>query len=524
MNREVTQYEGARVMSKVEAQSSLERERVRMFMKKSTRGRASSDPSMFASRKWILLLVLLTLTCGNYYAQTTDASIERQIDALFSEYGSKTPGVAVAVVKDGKVVFRKGYGTANMEFDVPITSKTVFQLGSVSKQFTAFAIYLLEKQGKISLEDDIRKYVPEIQDTGKTIRIKHLLAHTSGIKDQLALLSLAGWRSEDVTTTQNVLRLVSAQKELNFEPGSQYLYSNTGYTLAAEIVRRVSGVSFAEFAKSNIFLPLGMSDTQFYDDFERIVKNRADSYELVNGAYKKKSLSYSADGPSNLYTTVEDVAKWILNFESPVVGDPELIKRFNQPSLLNNGEQVVYSISDGQPGYHAKGQIHWDHKGLRLLSHGGHAAAFRSFLGRFPDQRLGVVALSNDEHYQNFNTSIKIAELYLKDALKPIPVPATAATPSKPAAEPNRNLKEFEGRFYNDELETYYSARSSAGKLSLSHIRHGNIELTETGKDTFSGRIEFPVQLEFTRDKSGIVNGFKVSNFGAKNIRFDREK
>lgn len=472
--------------------------------------------------KSCLLLVFLAFADNTFYGQTTDNAIDKQIDQLFSNYNSTTPGVAVAVVKDGKIIFKKGYGTANLEYDIPVTTKTVFQIASVSKQFTAFAIYLLEKQGKISLEDDIRKYVPEVPDVGKTIRIKHLLAHTSGIKDQAALLTLAGWRMDDVTTTQHILRLISRQKELNFEPGSQYLYSNTGYTLLAEIIKRVSGGSFAEFTKKNMFVPLGMTDTQFYDDYERIVKNRADSYELENGTYKKKSLNNSAAGASNLYTTVEDLAKWVLNFEIPKAGDAELIKRFNEPSLLNNGERVIWGISDGEPGYHAKGQIHWNYRGLHLMSHGGHAAAFRSFLGRFPDKRLAVIALSNDEHYQNFNSSIKIAEFYLKDDLKPNPITNAPAAPNKTARKPNADLKDFAGRFYNEELDTAYNARIVNGKLLFSHIRHGDIELTDAGKDKFSGRIEFPVEIEFVRDKNEAVTGFKISNFGAKNVKFDK--
>jgi CubicO group peptidase (beta-lactamase class C family) len=472
--------------------------------------------------KSCLLLAFLAFADSTFYGQTTGNAIDKQIDQLFSNYNSTTPGVAVAIVQDGKIIFKKGYGTANLEYDIPVTPKTVFQIASVSKQFTAFSIYLLEKQGKISLEDDIRKYLPEVPDAGKTIRIKHLLAHTSGIKDQAALLSLAGWRSADVTTTQHILRLISQQKELNFEPGSQYLYSNTGYTLLAEIVKRVSGQSFAEFTKKNIFVPLKMTNTQIYNDSERIVKNRADSYELQNGIYKKQSLNDSVEGASNLYTTVEDLAKWILNFEKPVAGDAELIKRFNEPSLLNNGERVVYSISDGQPGYHAKGQIHWNYRGSHLISHGGHAAAFRSFLGRFPDKHLAIIALSNDEHYQNFNTSIKIAEFYLKDDLKPNPLANTPPSSNKTARKTNANLKDFEGRFYNKELDTTYNAQFVNGKLLLSHIRHRDIELTDVGKDKFSGRIEFPVEIEFLRDKNGVVTGFKVSNFGAKNVKFAR--
>lgn len=466
-------------------------------------------------------IALLFIAASPALGQTNGADAGGEIDRIFSNYNASTPGVAVAVVKDGKMVFKKGYGTANLELDVPITTTTVFQIGSVSKQFTAFAIYLLEKQGKISLEDDVRKYIPELPAYGKTVRIKHLLAHTSGVKDQSAVMSLAGWQSGDATTTEQVIRMLSRQKELNFEPGSQYLYSNSGYTLLAEIVRRTSGQSFAAYTKKNIFEPLGMNDTQFYDDFEKIVRNRADSYELVSGTYKKMPLNNSVDGPSNLYTTVEDMAKWVLNFEKPVVGDAELIRRFDEPSLLDNGERVVYAVSDGNPGYHAKGQILWNERNVKRYSHGGHAAAFRSFLGRFPEQRLSVIALSNDEHYLNADTSMKIAELYLKD-LQPAPVPNAAPAANKPTVAPNASLRDFEGRFYNAELDTAYRAKAANGKLLLSHIRYGDIALSDAGKDKFSGTIGFPVQIEFVRSSNGIVTGFRISNWGAKNVKFGK--
>lgn len=466
-----------------------------------------------------LLLFLSALANGNLSAQT----FEKQIDNLFAEYNSTTPGVAAAIVKDGKVVFQKGYGSANLEFDVPVTTETVFNIASVSKQFTAFAIYLLEKQGKISLEDDARKYIAELPDYGKAVKIKHLLAHTSGVKDQGALMSLAGWRSGDVTTMPDGLRLLSRQKNLNFEPGNEYLYSNAGYILLAEIVKRASGQTFAEFTKKNIFEPLEMRDTEFYDDFEKIVKNRADSYELENGVYKKKPLNNSADGAGNLNTTVEDMMKWALNFENPKVGDAELIRRFNEPSLLNNGERVVYARFGDDIGYHAKGQIHWDNGGLRQISHGGHAAAFRSTFWRFPDQRFAFVLLSNDEHFEQAKNGQAIVEIYLKDLLKPkknanLPI----ANANKLIEKSNADLKDYEGRFYNAEIETIYTAKVSNGKLILWHIRHGDIELTNVGRDKFTGRIGFPVELEFVRNKAAKVSEMKISNWGAKNIRFEK--
>ncbi|HEX8290057.1 MAG TPA: serine hydrolase domain-containing protein [Pyrinomonadaceae bacterium] len=470
------------------------------------------------------MLVTIVLANNTFYGQTIESDINKQTDKLFSSYNETTPGVAVAVVRDGKVIFKKGYGTANLEYNVPITTKTVFQIASVSKQFTAFAIFLLEKQGKLSLEDDIRKYIPEMPDYGKPVRIKHLLSHTSGIKDQWSLLSLAGWRMDDVITAPQILRVTSRQKELNFEPGSKFLYSNSGYTLAAEIVKRISGQTFADFTKKNIFKPLEMNDTQFYDDYEKIIKNRAESYELERGVYKRKDLHSSADGASNLYTTVEDMAKWTLNFENPIVGDAELIERFNEPSLLNNGERVVYAVAEGRPIYHAKGQNISNYRSVNILSFGGHAAGFRSTFWRFPDQRFAVVLLSNDEHFQQLNNAEAMIELYLKDALKPIQRVSSpiAVNQNKPVEKLNADLKNFEGRFYNDELETVYTAKMVNAKLILSHIRHGNIELSETGKGKFSGKIEFPIEIEFVRGGTGTVTGFRISNFGAKNVKFEK--
>lgn len=474
-----------------------------------------------------LLIIFIALTGNALYGQTNENSIDKEIDNLFSGYNQATPGVALAVVKDGKIIFKKGYGAANLEYDTPITPKTVFQIASVSKQFTAFSIYLLEKQGKISLEDDIRKYVPEVPDFGKTVRIKHLLAHTSGIRDQWSLLTLAGWRMDDIMTTQQILKIISRQKELNFEPGSQYSYSNSGYTLLAEVAARVSGKTFAEYTKENIFAPLGMNDTQFYDDANRIVKNRADSYEKLNGAYQKKNLNHSAVGATGLLTTVEDLGKWALNFENPTVGDAELIRRFNTPSLLNNGQPVLFAVINGENSYHAKGQFTRNYRGVDLLNHSGHDAGFRTFLLRFPEKKLSIIALSNDEHINVFQTAFTIANFYLKNDLKEMPKvnPVNPAIEKdKPVKESNVNLKDFEGRFYSEELSTDYRAKARNGKLVLTHTRLSDVELTETGKDKFAGNIEFAVEVAFVRNKDNAVTGFKISNFGAKNVRFDKVK
>lgn len=469
--------------------------------------------------KLFLICILLNL-CIN--AQNFEDA-EKQIDALFSKYNSQTPGVAVAIVKDDKIIFKKGYGTANLEYNIPITSKTVFSIGSVSKQFTAFSLYLLEKQGKISLEDDVRKYIPEVPDFGKTIKIKHLLGHTSGIRDQWALLTLAGWRMDDVITTEHILKLINKQKELNFDPGSQYSYSNSGYTLATEIVARVSGKNFAEFTKENIFTPLGMNDSQFYDDAEKIVKNRAYSYELENGVYEKRNLNYFTAGPTGLMTTVEDLSKWTLNFEKPVVGDAEMLTKFNEVTLLNNSQPALFAVIEGENSYHAKGQFTRNYRGIDLFNHTGHDAAFWAYLLRFPDKRFTVILLSNDQSIGIFRTGLTIAEFYLKNDLKP--KKEIVDTPSEKKEPPNleNNLKDFEGEYYSDELSTTYFAKVKNGKLVFSHSRLSDSVLTETEKDKFYGFISFRVEVEFIRNNN-LVTGFKVSNFGAKNVSFIKLK
>jgi CubicO group peptidase (beta-lactamase class C family) len=224
---------------------------------------------------------------------------------------------------------------------------------------------------------------------------------------------------------------------------------------------------------------------------------------------------------------VEDLSKWTLNFENPTVGDAELIRRFNEPSLLNNGQPVLFAVINGENSYHAKGQFTRNYRGVDLLNHSGHDAGFRTFLLRFPEKKLSIIALSNDEHINIFQTSFTIAGFYLKNDLKEMPNvnagnPATEK--AQPVKESNANLKDYEGKFYSEELNTDYTAKARNGKLVLYHTRLSDAELTETGKDKFAGNIEFAVEVEFLRDKDNAVTGFKISNFGAKNVRFDKVK
>lgn len=479
---------------------------------------------MIKLAKWTLQLTLLLLAY-NGIAQSENESIELKIDSLFAEYNSETAGVAVAVVKDGKVTFKKGYGMANLEYNIPITPTTIFHVASVSKQFTAFSIYLLEKQGKISFDDNIRKYIPELPEYGKPIKIKHLLAHTSGLRDQWATLTLAGWQLEDVITTEQILKLASKQKELNFETGTEFGYCNTGYTLLAETIKRITGQSFAEFTKTNIFEPLGMENTQFYDDFQKVLKNRAYSYEIKNDHFVKRELNYSNVGPTSLMTTVEDLAKWTNNFQNPKIGDPQLIKEFNKVSLLDNNKSVVWASIPNDTTYHAKGQLLWKYKGLQVISHGGHDAGFRAVMTRFPENGISIITLSNNEHYQMLGKILPIADLYLKDDFIETSIVENSNNQNNSKDEPKtyqNTLTDFLGEYKSDELTTEYKIQVRDEKLIMTHQRLSDMELTAIGKDKFSGTNTFGFEMEFVRNGQKVV-GFEISNFGAKMVKFGRK-
>lgn len=352
------------------------------------------------------LLVLLLIPISTIQAQIEK---HKQVDELFTKWDSNnTPGAAVAIVKDGAIIYKKGYGSANLEYDIPITPSTIFHIASVSKQFTVFSILLLEKQGKLSLDDDIRNYIPEVPDFGKTITLRHLASHTSGLRDQWNLLSMAGWRMDDVITKEHVLKLVSKQKELNFNPGDEYAYCNTGFTLLAEVVSRVSDMSFAEFTKTTIFDPLKMKNTLFYDDHEKIVKNRAYSYKTDSGGYKKSVLNYANVGATSLFTTVEDLSLWTMNFIDIKVGDSTIINKMDTPAVLNNGENFGGAL----------GQFVGDYKGLNEIQHGGADAGYRSYLSRYPAENFAVIVLSNSAEFNSSEIAHKVVDIYLKDKLK----------------------------------------------------------------------------------------------------------
>jgi CubicO group peptidase (beta-lactamase class C family) len=327
------------------------------------------------------------------------------IDKVFATWDRPdTPGAALAVVRDGKIVYSRGYGMANLEYGVANSPSTIFHAASLSKQFTAMCIHILAQEGKLSLDDPARKYLPELAVEGPPITIRHLLHHTSGLRDQWELLRLAGLRMDDGITENDILGLLWQQRQLNFAPGEDELYSNSGYSLLGLIVRRVSGQPLAAFAQERIFGPLGMKSTRFLENYGTLVKGRAYSYQRTREGYRYVALSYSNTGATSLLTTVEDLALWNGNFDEPRAGGPAAVA-----ALLVSGK-----LNDGFDTQYASGVEVKLYRGLPAVAHGGSDAGYRANFLRLPEQKLAVMVLGNAADFTAGQVASRVADLYLE--------------------------------------------------------------------------------------------------------------
>lgn len=348
-------------------------------------------------------------------APQAEKDLEGQIDKIFKEWDStESPGGVIGVFDKGKLVFSKAYGMASLEYDVVNTTQTVFNIASVTKQITAYTMVLLEQQGKLSIDDDVRKYLPEVPDFGTTITIRHLLTHTSGLRNFQNILAMAGWRSGESMTNDDLLRYISKQKELNFPVGEEYLYCNTGFNLITAIVERITDQTFQQWTKENIFDPLGMDHTSYREDMEVIHKNTATSYDGSLGQGFRQPLKYwTYMGNGNVYTTVGDLAKWLNNFRKPALGGEAGIKRLLEEGVLNNGKGTGYALGIGVGEY----------RGLKRVSHGGSVGGYRSSLMYYPEKEVGVILIANFSSAGAGGKATAVADIYLKDDF-PQPKPA----------------------------------------------------------------------------------------------------
>jgi len=404
-------------------------------------------------------LVVLTLGSTLLAPSPTSAQVavpEFRVDSVFADVdGPTTPGCALSVMRGGAPIYERGYGMANLEYGIPITPHSVFHIASVSKEFTAMAVELLVNEGKVSWDDDIRRYVPEVPDFGTPITLRHLVHHVSGIRDQWNLLSMAGWRWEaDVVTQGDVLDITSRQTALNFRPGERYLYSNTGFTLLAVVVERVSGRSLREFAQERIFAPLGMEETHFHDDHEMIVRNRAWAYAPdPDGLFGLKNSipDFDVVGATSLFTTVHDLAAWDRNFITARVGGPEALTRMQQRFVLNSGDTIAY----------AHGLTVGTYRGLRTVGHGGSDAGYRSNFLRFPDQGLSIAVLCNFPSADPGGRTLRVADAYLEDVMEPRPAVSAPASVPVPPAE----LREVVGAYHGELPAQVFEVRMEGDSL-----------------------------------------------------------
>ena len=515
-------------------------------------------------------------------AQLAD-SLTKRVDAVFAEYDkTNSPGCALAILKDGKIIYERAYGMSNLEYNIGINPTSIFHIASISKQFTAAAIIRLSLEGKLSLNDDIRKYIPEVPDFGHPITFNNLIHHTSGIRDQWDLQGLAGWREGDLITEKDILDMLAHQKALNFLPGDEYLYCNSGFTLAGIAVKKITGVSLRDYADSVFFKPLGMMSTHFHSDHSEITPNRTSAYyKDENGKWKISIPVFDNYGATSLFTTVEDLAKWDENFYNKKIGGDEFIKAMMLTGKLN----------DGTPQNYASGLVIGSYKGYRTEGHSGADAGYRSNLLRFPEEHFSVIIFANLANINTASLSNKVADIFLIDKSIPTPnikidsnilkgwagdyfdmntqstfkldykneklltgtselVPLSNSVfnnrsttytfsgdtsknkleikstglKTKTYIKVKRNLLSatelqfYQGDFYSEELDVKYSITVKDSVLQIKIPRHEEIEVSPFIKDIFADGFV----LRFIRNKKNIIEGFYLSTGRVRNLYFSK--
>jgi CubicO group peptidase (beta-lactamase class C family) len=397
------------------------------------------------------LLAFAFLVTAQTFAAETD---QQGVDRIFAAYDkADSPGCALGVIQDGEFIYRKGYGTASLELGVPLSSKSVFYMGSVSKQFTAASVVLAAEQGYLSLDDNIRKYIPELPDYGHPITLRQMLHHTSGFRDIFGLLEISGRNPQDVLPTAELIDLVVRQKALNYTPGAEFLYSNTNYFLLAEVVKRTTKKPLSVFAAENIFQPLGMTHTRFYDDHTIVVPGRIPAYAPgKNGSFLVGwSTNFDKVGDGGLMSSVDDLLLWDRNFYENRLGKGTLLKEMLTPGVLNNGKPTAYALGLERGTY----------RGLPIVEHGGALFGYRTEILRFPEQRFTVLCLCNLSSADPSGLSRKVADAYLQKSLQ------LAVGPAKPQDGAVSVAGSFAGEYLSSIDHSTLSFADSGGVLMI---------------------------------------------------------
>ena len=448
-----------------------------------------------------------------------------EVDAIFADLEGDRPGAAVAVLWNGEVVHRAGYGAAHLDHGIPIGPGTVFDIASISKQFGAMAALLLESEGKLDLDADVRGYVPELPDFGASITARQLIHHTSGIRDWPHTMALGGIGFTDVISFEKILRMLYHQQAINFEPGSEYAYSNTGYNLLARVIEVQSGMTFREYTESRIFEPLGMTSTHFSDDYLEVVPGRAESYapmgegesesEAAGHGFQRMPNQLTALASSSLHTSIDDFVRWMNNYETGQVGGEEMLRAMVRPGVLTGGDTLDY----------AHGLSVGDYRGLPTFGHGGSWVGYRTNFVRFPEQNLSIAVFCNVSDCDPAGRARRVAEVFVGDLMGPEPETPEAEAEAEGPVLSSEQLQEYAGSYRSPELDSTYDLEVDAdGRLVAGHWRNDPGVLSPTGTDEFAGDQWFLPEVRFVRDDGGRISGFTVTGTRVRDLIFERQR
>ena len=434
----------------------------------------------------------------------------------------RSPVFVAGVTRDGQLAVEKSYGLADLGRSTPLTTETRFYIASLSKQFTAMSVVLLAQDGKLSLDDTVRKWVPELPSFNRPITIRQLLHHTSGLRDYMTLLAVSGWPSDGELTERQFLDLVHRQKTLNFAPGDEFLYSNTGYALLSIVVKRASGESLRDFANRRIFAPLGMTNTEFRDNLHENIVNRAVGYEVTDAGIIESNPRIEVDGDAGVYSTVGDLAKWMGNFQNPRVGGASAIAMMTEPGRLNNGQKIPYGLAL------TLGEI----RGMDMVAHAGAFGGYRTEMVRFPEVEIGVVTLCNTSAVsptlaEQIGTLVMgmtprrvAATLPFETTTGPyasgtftVPVDSMGATRRR-----NDQLAQMAGNYYSDELDLEVSLVARDGALYLRRPKSVDMRFGSFATDLFTSSDK--MLLRVVRDEHGAVSGFTLTINRVRDLEF----
>jgi CubicO group peptidase (beta-lactamase class C family) len=481
----------------------------------------------FAAVITILALAVGCTSQDDSHAGVKTGGDDAVIDAIFASWNAPgSPGCALAVTQDGAMLYSRGYGYANLDYDIPITPQTVFDVASITKQFNAASLTMLALEGKLSLDDDVRKWLPELPEYGSPITLRHMMYHTSGLRDYLNLFPLAGRGDYYPISHAQILAMMSRQRALIFQPGDEYRYSNTAYMLLAQILERAGGKSLGEMTRERIFEPLGMEGSLMYENLEEIIPMRATGYDRHDDGSLRIVHNYNFDvaGDGQLYSTMEDLLRWdnyLHGAEKPAI----------HPQMLTEG-----TLNNGDPIGYAQGIFLREYRGLRTVGHSGSSWGFRSELVRFVEPGLSIAISCNSDFAKPGDLAQRVADHYLADQLGPESGDEEsdadqqgADALSEPPSLSSVELAEFAGSFFSAELDATYRFAVVDGSLVVRIEQEPPLQVTTLADDRFEIRFSDQglsgpqtANLEFDRNRSGAVTGFGLSSGSERGIVFER--